>query len=58
MHFILYVVIVVLAFGCGFGVGRIKNAGKLASIRAELDCAKSTASVAVHEWIRRVEEHL
>jgi len=58
MHLLFCLVSVMMALGLGFGMGRIKNSAKLAAIRAELDSAKNTASGAVSEWIKRVEQHL
>lgn len=42
----------------GFGVGRIKNAGKLASIKAELDAIESKASADVKALIAKIRSWL
>ena len=47
-----------VSFGLGFAIGRIKNAGKLAKIREELESAKSTLSHSVADLARKIEQHL
>lgn len=46
---ILHIIYVLVVFGAGFGVGRIKNAKKLAAATAELNTLKADAAKAVAE---------
>ena len=54
----VFILFLIASFGIGFGIGRIKNAGKLAKIREELDSAKTTLSHSVMDFARKIEQHL
>lgn len=51
-------VAVLVSLGAGFGLGRIKNAGKLKAISTEINKLALTASADAHNLAADVKKHL
>jgi len=52
------IVVGALGLGLGFGAGRVKNASKLAAVRAELVKAESSVSAEVKKLVADVKAKL
>ena len=51
-------IVVAVSFFSGFGLGRIKNAAKLAAVRAELDAAEKWISTEARTLIAKIRSKL
>ena len=55
---IVEIVALAVALGLGFGAGRVKNAGKLAAVRAELVKAESSVVAEVKKLVADIKAKL
>jgi len=55
---LVHLLVVALAFGGGFGMGRVKNAKKLAAVRTEIDKAETSTVTEVKKLAADVRAKL